>query len=138
MTVLAGVRLARHYRAWDRRAWPHATHGFSALKSAIPGLVGVAVDPADDPRTRLIAHEGIDARLVLGWFGVGKGGDGAVGLGDGRAGRAFGGGAVDEQAQILLDDMGLGAGAGEAAAAICCGKTFWVRKLCSDEVLIDR
>ncbi|MEC8850564.1 MAG: hypothetical protein VXX43_01215, partial [Pseudomonadota bacterium] len=37
-----GVRLARHYRAWDRRAWPHATHGFFRFKKAIPGLVGAA------------------------------------------------------------------------------------------------
>lgn len=35
----AGIRLVRVSRAYDRRAWPHATRGFFQLKEKIPALL---------------------------------------------------------------------------------------------------
>lgn len=34
-----GCQLVRHFRPWDRRAWPHATHGFFRFKKTIPSLL---------------------------------------------------------------------------------------------------
>ncbi|NML92258.1 FAD-binding domain-containing protein [Novosphingobium olei] len=38
----AGLTLGEHRRAWDDRAWPHATKGFFALKEKIPQLIAAA------------------------------------------------------------------------------------------------
>lgn len=34
-----GCCLVRHYRPWDRRAWPQATHGYFRFKKALPGIL---------------------------------------------------------------------------------------------------
>jgi deoxyribodipyrimidine photo-lyase len=40
-----GIKVARQLRAYDQRAWPHATKGFFKFKEAIPKILD-ALDPA--------------------------------------------------------------------------------------------
>jgi deoxyribodipyrimidine photo-lyase len=42
----AGLTLVQPIRGFDRRAWPHATHGFFRFRTAIPGLLA-ALDRPD-------------------------------------------------------------------------------------------